>query len=47
MEQNEDLPTNQENKIEITKKGPEKKEETKNPLKCAKNFKTIIQKEKS
>ena len=39
MEQNEDLPTNQENKVEITKKEPEKKEETKNHLKSAKNLK--------
>ena len=38
MEQNEDLPTNQENKVEITKKEPEKKEEAKNPLKSAKNL---------
>ena len=31
MEQEEDLPTNQENKVEITKKEPEKKEKYKNP----------------
>ena len=36
MEQKEDLPTNQENKVEITKKEPEKKEETKNPLRNVK-----------
>ena len=39
MEQNGDLPTNQENKVERTKKEPEKKEKAKNPLKSAKNFK--------
>ena len=38
MVQKEDLPTNQENKVERTKKEPEKKEKTKNPLKSAKNF---------
>ena len=39
MEQNEDLLTNQENKVEITKKEPKKAEESKNPLKSAKNLK--------
>ena len=39
MEQNEDLLTNQENKVEITEKEPEKTEESKNPLKSAKNLK--------
>ena len=33
------IPTNQEHKVEITKKEPEKKEETKNPLKSTKNLK--------
>ena len=38
MEQNGDLPTNQENIVLITKKEPEKKEETKNPLRSVKNY---------
>ena len=38
MEQKGDLPTNQENKVERTKKEPEKKEVTKNSLKGAKNL---------
>ena len=46
-EQKEYLPTNQENKIEISKNEPEKKEETKNSLKSAKNFESKIQKEKA
>ena len=36
MEQKEDLPTNQENKVEIEKEEPEKNEENKTPLKSAK-----------
>ena len=36
MEQKEDLPINQENKVEITKEEPEKKEEIKIPLKSSK-----------
>ena len=39
MEKNGDLATNQENKVEITKKEPEKTEESKNPLKSAKSLK--------
>ena len=37
-EQKEYLHNNQENEIEISKNEPKKKEETKNPLKSAKNF---------
>ena len=39
MEQKEDLATNQENKVEIANKEPEKKKETKNDLKSVKNLK--------
>ena len=47
MVQKEDLPINQENKVEITKRDPEKKDESKNPLKSAKSLKWKTQKRKS